>query len=128
MSIYSCYLVDHAEILPKIPAVHPVMYCHHITVAYGIPRTSAFPEWVSAKVVGIAVDYQCQALVCEIDGTTERKSGGTFHITVSVKDGVKPVYSNDLIEKGWQPIDAPFAISAIPALVKDGIVSTAELP
>ena len=47
-----------------------------------------------------------QALILKIDGTTNRPSGGTYHVTWSLAEGRKPVHSNQIIlTHEWQWVD-----------------------
>jgi hypothetical protein len=54
--------------------------------------------------------------VVELDGTTDRPDGSTYHITWSLGPGRKARESNDVLrDNGWQRIDAPIAIDLEPA-------------
>ena len=47
-----------------------------------------------------------ECLVVEIDGSSARPDGRTYHITLSLdrEAGAKPVHSNDLLKRqGWEP-------------------------
>jgi len=51
----------------------------------------------------------------QLDGTTDRPDGSTYHITWSLGAGRKARESNDILrEKGWEPL-APIGISLEPA-------------
>jgi hypothetical protein len=55
-------------------------------------------------------------MVVEIDGTTDRPGGGTYHITWSLADGRKAKESNDVLAaKGWQRLDEAIAVKLDPA-------------
>jgi len=54
--------------------------------------------------------------VVELDGTTDRPDGSTYHITWSLGPGREAVESNDVLgDKGWTPIDRPIPIELRPA-------------
>jgi hypothetical protein len=54
--------------------------------------------------------------VVELDGTSDRPDGSTYHITWSLGAGREARESNDVLrERGWQPIDAPVPIELEPA-------------
>jgi len=113
---FSCYKVNADEV--AIKTKHNNVFLHHITEAFGIPDdsdTPAKPQRV--LVVGHAVDNKGEAFVVEVDGSVQRPSGGTYHITASCADGVAPVYSNELIKKGWNKI-LPFEINVEPHIVR----------
>ena len=57
--------------------------------------------------------------VVEIDGSTRRPDGSTYHITWSLADGRKAKESNDVIrDHGWQPWDAPIDVRLQPAIFR----------
>ena len=57
-----------------------------------------------------------EALVVELDGTTERPDGSTYHITWSLGPGRKARESNDVLrDRGWEPLPAPIPIELEPA-------------
>lgn len=91
---------------------------HHITYAFGVMSDEPLPEADSFRVVGYACDENgLEALVVEVNGTTTRPDGSTFHITWSLdRDaGFKPVNSNHLIKRsGFERIDDPINIHAVP--------------
>ena len=87
---------------------------HHITYRRGAKSDQPLPEATTFKVVGYACDPMgIEALVVEVDGSTTRPDGNTYHITWSLdKDaGFKPVNSNDLVAKGWEKVK-PINITA----------------
>jgi hypothetical protein len=112
---YSSYIItsnSRATLKKEIPFLHSRPVGHHITYKY--PDFSNPPPTKSVKVIGVAQDDQAQALIVEIDGSTERPDKGTFHITWSLKH-VPPVYSNTLIrESGWKPLEEPIEIQVVP--------------
>ena len=75
------------------------------------------PREPDARIVGRADDgNSLECLVVELDGTTDRPDGSTYHITWSLGPGRKARESNDVLrEKGWAPIRAPMPIELEPA-------------
>ena len=74
-------------------------------------------EPVISKVVGRADDGESlECLVVELDGTTDRPDGSTYHITWSLGPGRRARESNDVLrDRGWDPIDAPIPVELEPA-------------
>lgn len=100
-----------AQFDPKFPE----FIGHHITIRMGAKSTDPLPFASSIQVVGYACnDAGIEALVVEVDGTTERADGKIYHITWSLdRDaGFKPVKSNDLVAGGYTRIANPINISA----------------
>ena len=55
-------------------------------------------------------------MVVELDGTTDRPDGSTYHITWSLGPGRKARESNDVLrERGWDPLRSPVDITLEPA-------------
>jgi hypothetical protein len=71
----------------------------------------------SSEVVGRADDGKSlECLVVELDGTTDRPDGSTYHITWSLGPGRRARESNDVLrDQGWEHIEAPIAVELEPA-------------
>ena len=117
---YAAFVLDNntrRALLDRLPAKYTDVLAHHITEKFGIPKpTESVRSYaVHATVVGVADDGAgVQAAVVEINGSSTRKDGSTYHITISIdrSAGRKPVDSNRVIkEKGWTKIQ-PFTILA----------------
>jgi hypothetical protein len=120
-------LDEHSKtlLLSKIPPIHTNIFAEHMTVAF---RPSDFVEkslmarlgeQVMLTVMGIAYDDKGQAAIVDSQ-SVKRTDNGDAHITISCASGVKPVYSNTLVSRGWVPI-AAFAISGtIARFTKNG--------
>ena len=85
------------RLLEMVPPVHPVVYAHHVTLAYK-PDDATLAEFAPLEgkrlwipVVGVAEDDKAQAVLVGADSTNEYA-----HITISTAEGVKPAYSNTL--------------------------------
>lgn len=117
---YTCWLLDMTErdaLMKRFPPVYKNTVGHHVTVDYSVTQTHHLPTQFSGRIVGDAYDKGVQALVVEIDGTTERHDGAIYHITWSLDDGRFPENSKQLLGKGWFPLDEPIDITLTPAFV-----------
>ncbi|HYE01162.1 MAG TPA: hypothetical protein VEH84_17390 [Alphaproteobacteria bacterium] len=98
---------ERRRLLALFPPRYPDAVAEHVTLRFGDPKAPAPPP-AAGRIVGIADDGRgVQALVVEIDGTTRRPDGGTYHITWSLDRaaGRKPVHSNDVLHsRGWQAV------------------------
>ena len=102
-----------ARFLPKYDRV----VADHVTLRTGTDAQTPLPRQVEARIVGRADDGDSlECLVVELDGTTDRPDGSTYHITWSLGPGRKARESNDVLrDKGWKPIDGPIGIALEPA-------------
>jgi len=112
--------VDRAqreELLARFPATYAKAIADHVTLKAKVDPASALPAPVQARIVGRADDGAgVEAMVVEIDGTTDRPDGSTYHITWSLEQGRKAKESNDVIrDKGWQRWDTPVPVKLEPA-------------
>lgn len=117
---YAAFVLDNdarRALLDHVPPKYPDVIAHHITEKFGIPKPT---EPVRSYAVHVTVvgctddDNGVQAAVVEVNGSTTRKDGSTYHITISIDRslGRKPVDSNRVIkEKGWTKVQ-PFTILA----------------
>jgi hypothetical protein len=98
---------DRSELLELFPPAYDLVVADHVTSS--APEGTAMPDIRSARIVGIADDGKgVQALVVEINGTTDRPDGSTYHLTWSLDSatGRDAHESNDVIRKhGWRPVD-----------------------
>ena len=95
---------------------------HHVTYKFGVKSNEKLPNKPKiAKVVGyVKNDKGLEALVVEINGSTKRPDGKTFHITWSLdrSAGFKPVHSNNLLTSGkWENVN-PIEIKLNPKFFK----------
>jgi hypothetical protein len=106
---------DRAALLARFPPAFPDVVADHVTLCRDdAPNASGLAER-RGRVVGRVVDPAgVEVLVVEIDGTTDRPGGGTYHLTwsIDVRAGRKAFHSNAAIaELGWDAIDSPFDIA-----------------
>ena len=104
---------DRELLLQRFPPKHDKVVADHVTLRVGGTQLPPTPE---ARVVGRAEDESLECLVVELDGTTDRPDGSTYHITWSLGPGREAVESNDLLrDKGWTRLDRPIPIELQPA-------------
>ena len=104
---------DRERLLARFPPKYDEVVADHVTLKVGGTQLPPTPE---ARVVGRAEDESLECLVVELDGTTDRPDGSTYHITWSLGPGREAVESNDVLrDKGWTPIDRPIPIELRPA-------------
>lgn len=108
---------DRERLLQRFSPKYENVIADHITLRTGATPQTPLPRKPQAKVVGRADDGQSlECLVVDLDGTTDRPDGSTYHITWSLGPGRKARESNDVLrDRGWQPIDAPIPIELEPA-------------
>jgi hypothetical protein len=88
-----------------------------VTLRVGASAKTPLPRRPEARIVGRADDgTSLECLVVELDGTTDRPDGSTYHITWSLGPGRKAKESNDVLrDLGWKPLDAPIPVQLEPA-------------
>lgn len=111
-------LGDRQRLLQLFPPRYDDVIAHHVTLWSRHDKPGAPPQAAKFQIVGIADDGRgIEALVIEVDGTTDRPDGSTFHITWSIDpaSGLAAKQSNELIvQAGWTPINPPIPFTAAP--------------
>ncbi len=105
------------KLLARFPPLYADAVADHVTLATGA-QDQPLPQPVKAMIVGHADDCDSlEAMVVEIDGTSDRPDGWTFHITWSLDkaSGRRARESNDLLQEGWTRFDDPIAVKLEPA-------------
>jgi hypothetical protein len=90
----------------------------HVTLRVGAPSQTPLPRRPqSARIIGRADDGDSlECLVIELDGSTDRPDGSTYHITWSLGPDRNARESNDVLrDKGWKPLAAPIDVTLDPA-------------
>jgi hypothetical protein len=90
----------------------------HVTLRVGAPPQTPLPRRPqSARIIGRADDGDSlECLVIELDGSTDRPDGSTYHITWSLGPDRNARESNDVLrDKGWKPLAAPIDVTLDPA-------------
>ena len=110
---------DEREVLlGRFPPKYENAVADHVTLRVGATPATPLPrELNTARIVGRADDgSSLECLVIEIDGTTDRPDGSTYHITWSLASHRKARESNDVLrDKGWQPLPTPIDLTLEPA-------------
>lgn len=117
---YSGWEIDEgsrADLMNLFRPQFPDVIAHHVTLSPGVKKGSDAPEPADIRVVGYVKGEGVEALVVEVNGTTERERGGHYHITWSIdrEAGFLPVHSNNLIEEqGFERIVSVIPIKTTP--------------
>lgn len=93
-----------AMLLTDLPPHYPRTIADHVTLAVAGNSAPAFAG--AARIIGRADDGEgVEAFVVEINGSTARPDGGTWHITWSLAEGRTARESNDVIAaQGWDSV------------------------
>ena len=107
---------QRARLLERFPPRYAEVIADHVTLQVGASAETPLPRQVPARIVGRADDgTSLECMVVELDGTTDRPDGSTYHITWSLGPGRKARESNDLLrDRGWDHLAAPIAIDLEP--------------
>jgi hypothetical protein len=86
----------------------------HVTLRVG---GGPLPPKPFAEVIGRADDGKSlECLVVNLDGTTERPDGSTYHISWSLGPERRAIESNHVLrDLGWEKISVPIPIELEPA-------------
>lgn len=108
---------EREQLLQRFPPRYAEVDADHVTLRVGASAKTPLPRKPAARIVGRADDGESlECLVVELDGTTDRPDGSTFHITWSLGPGRKARESNDVLrDLGWRRIDAPIPVELEPA-------------
>ena len=111
---------ERDRLLERFPPKYQRVIADHVTLQSGAGAETPLPSVVDAQVIGRADDGKSlECLVVEIDGTTDRPDGSTYHITWSLGPGRRAKESNDVLrDQRWEPIDRPIAIQLEPSRFK----------
>lgn len=106
------------ELLERFPPQYPDAIADHVTLKSNAQRDQ-LPAEVVSQIVGRADDQDSlECLVVEIDGSTDRPDGSTFHITWSLdkSKGREARESNDVLKQhGWSPFSEAIPVKLEPA-------------
>ena len=108
---------ERESLLHRFPPRYSETIADHVTLRTGANPDTPLPREVEARIVGRADDGDSlECLVVELDGTTDRPDGSTYHITWSLGPGRKARESNDVLrDKGWSHIASPIPVTLEPA-------------
>ena len=110
---------DEREVLiARFPPKYENEVADHVTLRVGATPETPLPRVPeSARIIGRADDgNSLECLVVELDGTTDRPDGSTYHITWSLGSHRKARESNDVLrDQGWERLPAPIDVTLQPA-------------
>ena len=108
---------DREALLARFTPKYDDVVADHVTLSVGATSQTPLPRKPQARVVGRADDKRSlECLVVELDGTTDRPDGSTYHITWSLAPGRKARESNDVLrDQGWEHLPAPLDVELEPA-------------
>ena len=108
---------DRDMLLQRFPPKYDNVIADHVTLRTGATAETPLPAKPAAQVVGRADDGKSlECLVVELDGTTDRPDGSTYHITWSLGPGRKARESNDVLrDQGWKVLDEAIPVELEPA-------------
>jgi hypothetical protein len=108
---------DREALLQRFPPRYEDVIADHVTLRVGATPATPLPRKVDARIVGRADDGKSlECLVVELDGTTDRPDGSTYHITWSLGPGRKARESNDVLrDQGWEHVPAAIDVVLQPA-------------
>lgn len=109
---------EREMLLRRFPPKYENVIADHVTLRVGATPTTPLPRQPqTARIVGRADDgTSLECLVVELDGTTDRPDGSTYHITWSLGPERRARESNDVLrDKGWDPLPSPVDLRVEPA-------------
>ena len=108
---------ERARLLARFPPKYENVIADHVTLCAAAAPSTPLRGKPKAQIVGQADDKKSlECLVVELEGTTDRPDGSTYHITWSLGPKRKAIESNDLLRDiGWEPLPAPLPVCLEPA-------------
>jgi hypothetical protein len=108
------------ELLQQFPPRYANIVADHVTLSVGVDEDARLPAAAVGEIIGRADDGGgVEAMVVRIDGSTDRPSGGTYHITWSLGSGRRAKESNDVIAaRGWQEMELPMPVTLTPGRIR----------
>jgi hypothetical protein len=108
---------ERSELLERFPPRYDNVIADHVTLRVGASSDTPLPRKPQARIVGRADDGNTlECLVVELDGTTGRPDGSTYHITWSLGPGREARESNDVLrDQGWEHLSDPIPVELEPA-------------
>src|SRR3954447_11257149 len=109
---------ERETLLRRFPPKYENVIADHVTLRVGATPTTPMPRQPqTARIVGRADDgTSLECLVVELDGTTDRPDGSTYHITWSLGPERRARESNDVLrDEGWEHVTTPIPVELQPA-------------
>ena len=109
---------ERVLLLQRFEPKYENVVADHVTLRTGATSQTPLPHQPKSKIVGRADDGRgVECLVVELDGTTDRPDGSTYHITWSLGPTRSARESNDILRDGkWEVLSRPIDITLEPAL------------
>jgi hypothetical protein len=103
---------ERDELLARFPPRYAKAIADHVTLRSRVSEQAGLPPTTVGVIVGRSDDGTgVEAMVVQVDGSTDRPDGSTYHITWSLEEGREARESNDVIRAhGWQPVEPPVAV------------------
>ncbi|MBA3676593.1 MAG: hypothetical protein H0W74_04225 [Sphingosinicella sp.] len=104
------------ELLQQFPPQFSEIVADHVTLAAKVAGNAELPTETYGEIVGRIDDGEgVEAMIVEIDGTSDRPDGSIFHITWSLSPGRQARESNEMIRAlGWEKIALPMPVQLKP--------------
>ena len=109
---------DRDMLLERFPPKYENVVANHVTLRTGATPSTPLPrEPATSRIVGRGDDGEgVECFVVEMDGSTDRPDGSTYHITWSLGPTRRARESNDVLrEQGWDYLETPIDIDLEPA-------------
>jgi hypothetical protein len=89
---------ERDELLSRFPASYTKAVADHVTLRAHVAAQAKLPPATVGVIVGRSDDGAgVEAMVVQIDGSTQRPDRSTYHVTWSLAPGRQAVESNDVI-------------------------------
>jgi hypothetical protein len=109
---------EREMLLRRFPPRYANVIADHVTLRVGATPMTPLPRRPkTARIVGRADDgTSLECLVVELDGTTDRPDGSTYHLTWSLGPERRARESNDVLrDQGWDPLSSSIHLRLEPA-------------
>jgi hypothetical protein len=109
---------ERDNLLARFPPKYQNVVADHVTLRVGATPETPLPRQPDeARIVGRADDgTSLECLVVELDGSTDRPDGSTYHITWSMGPHRRARESNDVLrDQGWEHLPTPLEVTLEPA-------------
>ena len=108
---------ERSRLLERFQPKYDNVIADHVTLRTGANSSTSLPSQVQAQIVGRGDDGDSlECLVVELDGSTDRPDGSTYHITWSLGPGRSARESNEVLkQRGWTRLDDPIPVALDPA-------------
>ena len=129
--MYNGYEIERGsrnKLMALFPPKYPNVLGHHITEEFGVKNGEVPDQPKQVLIVGyIDNGEDVEGLLVSVDGTTDRPSGGKYHITWSIdrSKGAKPFHTNQYTDQAVKlprpieiDVDAKFFDRATDSYVK----------